>query len=53
MAQPSIPVVTIESPWLSAWPRSVPQGETLIQGAESAAISFPEFFDMLDRIAER
>ncbi len=29
------------------------QGETLIQGAESAAISFPEFFDMLDRIADR
>jgi 3-phosphoshikimate 1-carboxyvinyltransferase len=29
------------------------QGETLIQGAESAAISFPEFFDLLDRVAER
>lgn len=29
------------------------QGETLIQGAESAAISFPEFFDLLDKIAER
>jgi 3-phosphoshikimate 1-carboxyvinyltransferase len=29
------------------------EGETLIQGAESAAISFPEFFDLLDRIAER
>ena len=29
------------------------EGETLIQGAESAAISFPEFFDMLDRIADR
>jgi 3-phosphoshikimate 1-carboxyvinyltransferase len=28
-------------------------GDTLIQGAESAAISFPEFFDLLDRIAER
>jgi 3-phosphoshikimate 1-carboxyvinyltransferase len=28
-------------------------GETLIQGAESAAISFPEFFDMLDGIADR
>jgi 3-phosphoshikimate 1-carboxyvinyltransferase len=28
-------------------------GETLIQGAESAAISFPEFFDLLDRVAER
>ena len=27
--------------------------ETLIQGAESAAISFPEFFDLLDRVAER
>ena len=25
------------------------EGETLIQGAESAAISFPEFFDLLDR----
>ncbi len=29
------------------------EGETLIQGADSAAISFPEFFDLLDRIAER
>jgi 3-phosphoshikimate 1-carboxyvinyltransferase len=28
-------------------------GETLIQGAESAAISFPEFFNLLDLIAER
>ncbi|MFZ0744003.1 MAG: 3-phosphoshikimate 1-carboxyvinyltransferase [Terracidiphilus sp.] len=29
------------------------QGETLIQGAESAAISFPEFFGLLDNVAER
>jgi 3-phosphoshikimate 1-carboxyvinyltransferase len=29
------------------------EGETLIQGAESAAISFPEFFDLLDQVAER
>ena len=29
------------------------QGETLIQGAESAAISFPEFFNPLDLVAER
>ena len=29
------------------------QGDTLIQGAEAAAISFPEFFDLLDQIAER
>jgi 3-phosphoshikimate 1-carboxyvinyltransferase len=29
------------------------EGETIIQGAESAAISFPEFFDLLDRVAER
>ena len=28
-------------------------GETLIQGAESASISFPEFFDLLERVAER
>ena len=28
-------------------------GETVIQGAESAAISFPEFFDLLDMVAER
>jgi 3-phosphoshikimate 1-carboxyvinyltransferase len=28
-------------------------GDTLIRGAESAAISFPEFFDLLDRVAER
>lgn len=29
------------------------EGDTLIQGAESAAISFPEFFDLLERVAER
>jgi 3-phosphoshikimate 1-carboxyvinyltransferase len=29
------------------------EGETLIQGAESAAISFPEFFTLLDLVAER
>jgi 3-phosphoshikimate 1-carboxyvinyltransferase len=29
------------------------QGDTLIRGAESASISFPEFFDLLDRVAER
>ncbi len=29
------------------------QGDTLIQGADSAAISFPEFFDLLDLVAER
>ena len=29
------------------------EGETLIHGAESAAISFPEFFDLLDQVAER
>jgi 3-phosphoshikimate 1-carboxyvinyltransferase len=28
-------------------------GPTTIHGAESAAISFPEFFDFLDRITER
>ena len=29
------------------------EGESLIQGAEAAAISFPEFFDLLDLVAER
>ena len=29
------------------------EGETLIQGAESVAISFPEFFNLLDLVAER
>ena len=29
------------------------EGETLIQGADSAAISFPEFFTLLDQVAER
>ncbi len=29
------------------------EGETLIQGADSASISFPEFYDLLDQIAER
>jgi 3-phosphoshikimate 1-carboxyvinyltransferase len=29
------------------------EGETLIQGADSAAISFPEFFELLDQVAER
>jgi 3-phosphoshikimate 1-carboxyvinyltransferase len=28
-------------------------GDTLIQGAEAAAISFPEFFDLLEMAAER
>jgi 3-phosphoshikimate 1-carboxyvinyltransferase len=28
-------------------------GETVIHGAESAAISFPEFFELLDGVAER
>jgi 3-phosphoshikimate 1-carboxyvinyltransferase len=28
-------------------------GDTLIQGAEATAISFPEFFDLLDQAAER
>ncbi len=28
-------------------------GETLVHGAESAAISFPEFFDLLERVTER
>jgi len=28
-------------------------GDTLIRGAESASISFPEFFDLLDRVVER
>ena len=29
------------------------EGDTLIQGAESAGISFPEFFNLLDLVAER
>jgi 3-phosphoshikimate 1-carboxyvinyltransferase len=29
------------------------EGETLIQGADSAAISFPEFFNLLDLVVER
>ena len=29
------------------------QGDTIIQGSESAKISFPEFFDLLEFIAER
>ena len=29
------------------------EGETLSQGAESAAISFPEFYNLLDLVAER
>jgi 3-phosphoshikimate 1-carboxyvinyltransferase len=29
------------------------EGETLIQGSEAAKISFPEFFDLLDFVAER
>ncbi len=29
------------------------QGDTLIQGSEAANISFPEFFDLLDFVAER
>ncbi len=29
------------------------EGDTLIRGSESAAISFPEFFELLDLVAER
>jgi 3-phosphoshikimate 1-carboxyvinyltransferase len=29
------------------------EGDTLIRGADSAAISFPEFFDLLDRVVQR
>jgi 3-phosphoshikimate 1-carboxyvinyltransferase len=29
------------------------ESDTLIRGADSAAISFPEFFDLLDQVAER
>ena len=29
------------------------EGETLIHGADSAAISFPEFFELLEQVAER
>jgi 3-phosphoshikimate 1-carboxyvinyltransferase len=29
------------------------EGDTLIEGAESAAISFPEFFELLDLVTER
>ena len=29
------------------------QGETLIHGADAAGISFPEFFDFLEQVAER
>jgi len=29
------------------------QGDTVIHGAESASISFPEFFDLLEQVAER
>jgi 3-phosphoshikimate 1-carboxyvinyltransferase len=29
------------------------EGETRIQGADSVAISFPEFFSLLDLVAER
>ena len=29
------------------------EGETLIQGAESAAISYPAFFDALEEVAQR
>jgi 3-phosphoshikimate 1-carboxyvinyltransferase len=29
------------------------EGDTLIRGAESAAISIPEFFDLLDQVADR
>jgi 3-phosphoshikimate 1-carboxyvinyltransferase len=29
------------------------EGPTVIHGAESVAISFPEFFNLLDLVAER
>ena len=52
-ARRSTRAATIASPWPSAWRRLRAEGETLIQGAESAAISFPEFFDLLDKVADR
>jgi 3-phosphoshikimate 1-carboxyvinyltransferase len=29
------------------------EGESLIRGADAAAISFPEFFDLLEQVTER
>jgi len=29
------------------------EGETVISGAEAAAISYPEFFNVLEQLAER
>lgn len=29
------------------------EGETIIHGADAARISFPEFYEMLDRVTER
>jgi 3-phosphoshikimate 1-carboxyvinyltransferase len=29
------------------------EGETMIHGADAARISYPEFFEVLSRIAER
>jgi 3-phosphoshikimate 1-carboxyvinyltransferase len=29
------------------------EGESVIKGAESAKISFPEFFEMLESVVER
>ena len=31
----------------------VAEGETLLDGADAAQVSFPEFYDVLDRVAER
>ena len=45
MVQRLIPAAIIALRWLSAWQRLRAEGETLIQGAESASISFPEFFE--------
>jgi 3-phosphoshikimate 1-carboxyvinyltransferase len=29
------------------------EGDTLIEGADAAAVSFPEFYDLLEQITER
>ena len=53
MVQRLIPAAIIALRWLSAVAALRAEGETLIQGAESASISFPEFFELLDLVAER
>ena len=46
----STPATITVSPWPSPWRPSAPPGPTIIHDAGAAAVSYPEFFDVLDAV---